>query len=127
MIQTLCRRPIAWLALCSIVFAATAPAVTRWIASSSTELGWIDVCSTAGFKRIAFDAGSKNAPVGDHAAKQCPFCRTCDQQPVVPTGHAFHLFFPDARSELPLDSAHIPLRLSPVGPAGPARAPPAFS
>lgn len=126
MIRTWLRKRIAWIALCAIAFASAAPMVSQVIAAA-TGVTWVEICSVTGLKRVPFDAGSNNAPVEDHATKHCPFCRIQGQQPVVPPGHTFHIFFSDARSESPLASVDLPLRPFPVWPASLSRAPPAIS
>lgn len=126
MIRASLQRRIAWLALCTIAFASAAPVLSHVIAAA-TGVRWVKVCSAAGLKRILFDAGSKNVPQDDGANGHCPFCRIHGQQSVVPSQHAFHMFFSDARSESPLVSVDLALRLFPDWPPSLSRAPPAHS
>lgn len=80
-------RLLAWLTLAALLFGALAPAWAQAIvrASAGTSLSYIEVCTSAGPRRIAVDAADAGAP---HPAKAIDaahgaFCLTQHQLPCL--------------------------------------------
>ena len=82
-------RLLAWLTLVAVLFGALAPAWAQVIvrASAGASLSYIEVCTSAGLRRIAVDAADSGAPA-PHPAKaidavHCAFCLTQHQLPCL--------------------------------------------
>ena len=126
-LTALLRRQVTWLALSAVTFAGVAPAISQWVASTTGTL-WVEICSTAGVKRVALDAGKAPAPAEEHGGKtHCPFCRLQSDLPAVRTASA--ALFPMAEAQ----DRHLPSFITspaltrPVWPSALSRAPPRTS
>ncbi len=76
------HRRVAWLCLVSMLYAATAPALSQWLAASGGT--WVEICSANGLVRVALDAGGQAQPADDAADPgHCPFCRLQDLPAVL--------------------------------------------
>lgn len=76
------RRWIVQAALFAVTFLAVAPTISHWVAAT-TRMAWVEVCTTAGVKRVAVQAGEAPAPADPHGAgTHCPFCRLQGDQPL---------------------------------------------
>ena len=72
------RKLIGWMACSAFLWAAVAPAISHaLVLVSGSGPTWAEICSTAGFKRVQFDASGKAgepatpaSAMGDH----CPHC-----------------------------------------------------
>jgi hypothetical protein len=79
------HRLLAWLALCVMVFGAAAPTISRTLATTS-QVTWMEVCSTSGVKRVAVPgnstAGQEKMPAdGTH----CGYCVLQQHAPTPPS------------------------------------------
>lgn len=68
------RRLAAWIALCAMLMATLAPAVSQALGSGPS---WIEVCTAQGSRWVASaddDASSTPKPSGEHLLEHCPYC-----------------------------------------------------
>lgn len=66
----------SWLAVLAILVASLAPTLSQAFGTGAAQ-GWIEVCSAAGSRWIASDAGvSDTAPAtsDEHPLAHCPYC-----------------------------------------------------
>jgi hypothetical protein len=79
------RRQVTGFALCAVIFAAIAPALSHWIASV-TGRPQVGGCSVSALQHVTPNADSAPTPVeeGYAGASHCPFCRLQDHLPVLP-------------------------------------------
>jgi hypothetical protein len=72
------RRIAAWMACLALLFGALSPVVARvMLAAQPGSTTWLEVCTSAGMKRVAIDVGtSTDGSLPDSAAigTECPFC-----------------------------------------------------
>lgn len=73
------RRFSAWIACCTILFAALAPSISHAVAATRGQT-WAEICSVAGAKlvQVSSDESGVAGPVTKEALhlEHCPFCAT---------------------------------------------------
>lgn len=79
------HRPLAWLALCAMVFGAFAPSVSKLLAASQ-GVSWTEVCSTQGTRWITVDTGVPDSPQGPVMPDDsCGYCMLQQHAPFAPS------------------------------------------
>ena len=73
------QRPMTRLALIAVLMMALSPAVSRWIASSSTQWlpGLVELCTVQGLKLVdvsGFGGPAKSPPPGHAMQADCAYC-----------------------------------------------------
>ena len=74
------QRPMARLALIAVLLMALSPAVSRWVASSATQLlpGLVELCTVEGLKLVdvsGFGNDAAKSPAPGHAMEaDCAYC-----------------------------------------------------
>ncbi|WP_430795262.1 DUF2946 family protein [Achromobacter spanius] len=125
---------LLWFTLAAVLFGSLAPSWAQVIvrASAGTSLSYVEVCTSAGLRRIAVAGGGQEAgtpppsPANAIDAVHCAFCLTQHQLPgLVPHTHHFDgvlpstaLFSCAAPGPTPIATPHW---------RPPPRAPPAYA
>jgi len=121
------RLQVTWLALCAVTLASISPAISQWIASSSGTT-WVEICSSAGIKRVALDSDKAPVPAGDHGGTtHCPFCRLQNDLPAVPPSSITHIQVVEAQEQKPPIPVASAVHTRPAWPSALSRAPPQIS
>jgi hypothetical protein len=116
------RRFVAPLMVGVLAFAVLMPALGQWLPKSA-GMPWLELCTAAGFKRVAGDAPA-DAPASRHAKDHCPFCRLQQDLPFVP-GAAAAVAPPAAPALAAIAVPHPPARTQPRWTLALSQAPPA--
>lgn len=126
-LTVLLRRQVAWIALCAVTFAGIAPAISQWVASS-TGTTWVEICSSAGIKRVALGSDKAPVPVGDHGGTtHCPFCRLQNDLPAAPPFTVTLFRVAEAEDQKPQLPVATPVHTKSAWPPALSRAPPQIS
>ncbi len=69
-------RPIAWIALCALLLATLAPAVSAWVGDGARSgTVFAELCTDAGLVRVAVDDSGDDGPGTLRAGHgECPLC-----------------------------------------------------
>lgn len=123
------RQLAAWIAFCTILFAALAPAAAHAFAGSDNG-SWAEVCSAAGLKLVKVAPGEGDAGSGSTGAKlhfeHCPFCSTHGDGPAILPASATSIPLPEALETHPFLFFQTPQPLA-VWTTAQSRAPPFLS
>jgi hypothetical protein len=113
--------------LCSVVFGAFAPSVSKLLAASQ-DITWIEVCIAHGTKPIAIELGTQGSPDAPTITENhCGYCLLQQHSPFVPTASLTWDAVPATSDRLSLGPGGTTIFKRFVRDAHHTRGPPAFS
>lgn len=121
------RRLVAWIACCTMLFAALAPSIAHAMSAARGD-AWAEICSVAGTRFVKTSAGEDAA--ADTVKQQtqhlehCPFCATHAGSSALLPGPGFTIPVPDTPESHPFLFFRSPQPLS-IWTTAQSRAPPA--